>query len=81
VAGAVIVLPDKNTFEGAGALELARTDADGRFWLDMPFGDTAFTVGFGYKGRPIRGGRAVEGITVPAGETKDLGDVTVEAQE
>jgi hypothetical protein len=58
----------------------AKADADGRFRLDVPFGDTAFVIGFGYKDRPIRRG-TIEGIKVPAGETKDLGDITLQTQE
>jgi hypothetical protein len=51
------------------------TDADGCFRAEGVMANQRFGVGFEIKGRGLDGGAKVREMTIPPGETKDLGEI------
>ncbi len=57
----------------------ATTDAGGRFRLDVPFGDVPFQVWVWRAGDLLRGAQPPGEHKIPPGQTRDVGDVVVQA--
>ncbi len=62
-----------------GRDQTVRTDAGGRFRVDVPFAGMEFRLWWNHK--TFSGIRRTPGGTVKPGETKDLGDIALKAEE
>jgi RNA polymerase sigma factor (sigma-70 family) len=58
----------------------AKTGTDGAFQLDIPFAGVAFRLGFQSSGQVIETPKALDGLKVLPGETKDLGEITIKSE-